>query len=154
MTHGRPEPTTLEQPLGGLRGHYRVFVRDLMLPFPVGVHDHEKGRPQRVRFNVDLLVGDPSRPMEDKLRNTVSYEGIAKRIQDLSEDGHINLLETLAERVADLCLADERVVLVRVRVEKLDIEPSAASVGVEIERHRESADGGSVVHLAAVAEAE
>jgi len=52
----------------------------------------------------------------------------------LTSDGHINLVETLAERIAALCLADARVSSVRVRVEKLDIYEQADSVGVEIER--------------------
>ena len=48
---------------------------------------------------------------------------------------HINLVETLAEAIADLCLAHRRVIEVRVMIEKLDVEPGA-SVGVEIERRR------------------
>jgi dihydroneopterin aldolase len=50
--------------------------------------------------------------------------------------GHVHLGETLAERIASACLADERVTGVRVRIEKPDIIPNARSVGVEIERLR------------------
>ncbi len=46
------------------------------------------------------------------------------------------LVETLAERLAETCLADERVQVVRMRVEKLDVFDDLASVGVEIERQR------------------
>jgi len=57
----------------------------------------------------------------------------------ITEESHINLVETLAERIAGLCLADARVARVRVCVEKLDIYEEAASVGVEIERVRTDA---------------
>jgi dihydroneopterin aldolase len=52
------------------------------------------------------------------------------------DDGHINLVETLAERVAEICLVPDDARDVRVRVEKLDIVPDAAAVGVEIHRKR------------------
>ena len=53
-------------------------------------------------------------------------------------EGHIQLLETAAERIADLCLADRRCAKVRVKVEKLDVYTNAAGVGVEIERPRDA----------------
>jgi dihydroneopterin aldolase len=112
-----------------------LFVRDLVLKCQIGVYPHEKGGVQRVRLNVDLAVEDDGRA-EDNIHNVVSYEdivGVAKRLID---DGHINLVETLAERIAAALLKDRRVVSARVRVEKLDVFPEAASVGVEIERRR------------------
>ena len=55
----------------------------------------------------------------------------------LLAEGHINLVETLAEKIAALCLVDERVRSVRIRAEKLDVYAEAASVGIEIERRRD-----------------
>jgi dihydroneopterin aldolase len=55
-------------------------------------------------------------------------------VRELLSDRHIKLVETVAEEIAAMCLEDGRVSSVRVRVEKLDILPDAASVGVEIER--------------------
>jgi dihydroneopterin aldolase len=57
-------------------------------------------------------------------------------IKRLIRQGHINLVETLAERIAAQCLEDHRILSAKVRVEKLDIMPEASAVGVEIERHR------------------
>ena len=118
-------------PLGaGLR---RVFVRDLVLPCEIGVLRHERGARQRVRINLDLSVLD-ERPIQDDLRNVVCYDEIVTGIRRLAEGGHVNLVETLAERIAGMCLADARVRIARVRVEKLDVYEDVAAVGVEIER--------------------
>ena len=59
-----------------------------------------------------------------------------KRVRSVVGAGHVMLVETLAERLAEACLVDERVELVRIRVEKLDVFDDLASVGVEIERRR------------------
>ena len=66
----------------------------------------------------------------------VDYERVANAVRDLIAAGHVKLVETLAEQVAQVCLADPRVQTARVRVEKLDILPEAESVGVEVERGR------------------
>ncbi len=114
-------------------GGRRILVRDLILPWDIGVFAHERGRKQRVRINLDLAVAADDQPLGDNLANTVSYAGIVDGIRALARNGRVNLVETLAERVAALCLADRRVLSVRARVEKLDVYPDAA-VGVEIER--------------------
>jgi dihydroneopterin aldolase len=125
------------------RGLRHVFLRDLVLPASIGVHAHEHAGPQRVRINVDLGVEDDgaralSRPSvgRDDLRRVVDYEGVADAVRAIVAAGHVMLVETLAERIAESCLADARVHLARVRVEKLDVFADAASAGVEIERRR------------------
>lgn len=112
----------------------RVFVRDLVLPALIGVHRHEQDGRQRVRINLDLDVPEDPMPLADRLAEVVNYEDIVTGIRQIVAAGHINLVETLAERVAARCLADRRVERVRVRVEKLDVFADAGSVGVEIER--------------------
>lgn len=113
-----------------------MFIRDLVLDCLIGVHKHEQRKPQRIRINVDLAVREAGRTRSDRLTDVVDYEEVADRIRAIVASGHVNLVETLAENIADMCLADERIEAVRVRVEKLDIFPDAAAVGVEIERSR------------------
>jgi dihydroneopterin aldolase len=112
-----------------------VFVHDLEISACIGVHTHEKASKQRIRINLDLAVreGDTT-AINDSLANVVCYEAVVSSIRRLIDAGHVNLVETLAERVAALCLEDKRVRVARVRVEKLDVFPDATSVGVEIER--------------------
>ncbi|WP_407932527.1 MULTISPECIES: dihydroneopterin aldolase [Acidiphilium] len=121
----------------------RMFVRDLVMEARIGVHAHEHGRTQRIRVNLDLAVDDDgARPLSrqavgrDVLTRVVDYEHLVNAARELIVAGHVQLVETLAERLAELCLADRRVALVRVRVEKLDVFPDAEAVGVEIERRR------------------
>lgn len=111
-----------------------VFVRDLELMAMIGIYDQEKAKPQRIVVNIDLSVKEGSG--DDDISHVVSYEIVVKKVEAIIAEGHINLVETLCERIAESCLTDRRVMAARVRVEKPDIIPNARSVGVEIERTR------------------
>lgn len=124
-----------EQALAAI-GIRHVFVRDLVLPCNIGVHRHERDAPQRVRINLDLAVRENETPIHDSITNVVCYEEVATGVRAIVSAGHVNLVETLAERLAAFCLKDARVETARVRVEKLDVFPDIASVGVEIVRNR------------------
>ncbi len=123
-----------------------VFLRDMVLAASIGVHAFEHDATQRIRINVDLGVDDDgAAPMSraaarvaqpDELSRVVDYGAVARQVRAIVAAGHVRLLETLAERIAEACLADPRVGLVRIRIEKLDIFADIASVGVEIERRR------------------
>lgn len=113
-----------------------VFVRDLQLRAVLGVHDHEKLEPQRVIINIDLAVREQGEPLEDDIYNVVSYEKIVDAVKAIVAKGHVHLVETLAELIAEACFRHRHVEAVRVRVEKPDIIAEAAGVGVEIERLR------------------
>jgi dihydroneopterin aldolase len=112
----------------------RIFVRDLELAALIGVHRHEQDGRQRVRINLDLDVLEGDQPAQDRLSDVVCYAEIVAGVRAIIAAGHINLVETLAERIATQCLSDRRVRSARVRVEKLDVFADASSVGVEIER--------------------
>ncbi len=111
-----------------------VFIRNLMVPCSIGIHRHERDAEQRVRINLDLAVTEGDQPIDDDIRNVICYEELARGVERICNKGHVNLVETLAENIAAMCLEDERVKSARVRVEKLDILEDAESVGVEIER--------------------
>jgi dihydroneopterin aldolase len=120
-----------------------VFLRDMVLPASIGIYPHEHAALQRVRINLDLGVEDDgARPLSrvrvgrDELSRVVDYEKLANMVRDIVGAGHVRLVETLAERLAEACFADARVLIARVRVEKLDIFADAASAGVEVERRR------------------
>lgn len=114
----------------------RVFVHDLVLDVEIGVYTHEKGVTQRVRFSVDVdLI--PTDALNDDIREAFDYDTIIKGIKAIIARGHINLVETLADEIATLCLAHPRAQSARVMIEKLDKEPGA--VGVEIVRAKAGA---------------
>jgi len=115
-----------------------VFLRDMVLAASIGIYPHEEATKQRVRINVDLGVEDDgaralsrARVGRDELSRVVDYEKLAAAVRGIVAAGHVRLVETMAERIAEACLADPRV-----RVEKLDIFADATSAGVEIERRQ------------------
>ena len=114
-----------------------VFIRDYLVACSIGIHAHEKNDPQRVRINLDLAVDEGSAEINDDIRNVICYESMADGIQAIVAKGHVNLVETLADEIAEMSLSQPQVRSVRVRVEKLDILENAASVGVEIERYNQ-----------------
>ncbi len=122
-------------------GVRHVFLRDMLLPARIGVYASEQGATQRIRVNVDLAVDDPQAAQadgvgRDSLDRVVDYGRIAETVRAIVAARHVQLVETLAERLAVGCLADLRIRSARVRVEKLDIMPDGATAGVEVERHR------------------
>ncbi|HYF09980.1 MAG TPA: dihydroneopterin aldolase [Acetobacteraceae bacterium] len=121
------------------RGLRLVFVRGLEVQARLGVHPHEKARPQRVLIGVELAVRDPEAPIgvgPDSLARVVDYAVVAGLARREALAGHVLLAETLAERIALAVLADPRVEAARVSVEKPDAFPDVASVGVMVERRR------------------
>ena len=121
----------------------RVFIRDLVLDARIGVYPEEKGGSQPVRINISFEMRDdgldhPDGIGPDDVTRVVDYDGLAKRVRALIGRAHVQLVETMAEQIARLCLNDPRVLMARVRVEKLAVFTDAASAGVEIERSRET----------------
>jgi FolB domain-containing protein len=116
----------------------RVFVHDLVLPISIGAYDFERNRTQRVRFNVDVDVRRAGHHAED-MRDVFSYDLIVDTIKLILSRGHVDLVETLAERVADVLLAHPRADCATIRIEKLDVVEG--SVGIEIKRQRQAQSG-------------
>jgi len=115
----------------------RVFMHDLVLDVEIGVYTNEKGVTQRVRFSVDVELIPATAALNDDIGRAFDYDTIIEGIKDIVARGHINLVETLAEKIARHCLAHPRAARVTVKIEKLDKEPGA--VGVEIVRAKGSA---------------
>ena len=118
---------------------YKVYIRRLEVPLRVGIHAFEMEGPQRVLLDVTLWARFNEKAPPDRLAGVVDYEAIVQGIRRMAVGEHINLLETLADRVADLCFEHERVTRVRVSAAKPDIFEDAEAVGVEIERSRRDA---------------
>jgi 7,8-dihydroneopterin aldolase/epimerase/oxygenase len=123
----------------------RIFVRGLVLPVAIGVYDEEQGVTQKVSFTVEAAVAPGVSPQKDALADVPSYDDLVGAVRAVVAAGHINLVETMAERIAARCLSDKRIVSVLVRVEKLERGP--ASVGVEIVRPRTAVPAGDLAHI-------
>lgn len=108
-----------------------IFVRDFVVDCNVGVYAEEQGVTQRVRFTVEARLASDVFTVDDRIADVPSYADIIDFIVELARAGHINLVETFAERIAENVLSDKRIIAVRVMLEKLERGPSR---GVEIIR--------------------
>ena len=126
------EPENFTSP-AGTEAVDRIFVHDFVLPISIGAFDREHDKPQQVRFNVDACIARPTHTPE-RLHEVFSYDLITDGIRAIVAQGHVHLVETLAERIAASVLAHPQIRSVTVRVEKLEVGPG--SVGVQITRVR------------------
>lgn len=114
----------------------RIFLSNYVREMEVGAYAEEHDVTQRVRFDVVLEVTRNTAHIDDKAARVVSYDDLVNAIETLIAGERMNLLETLAERLAQMCLIDPRARRVHLRIEKLD-RLNGAGLGVEIVRVRE-----------------
>lgn len=131
--------TTPDHPLGATAGPTdRLSVLGIEAVGHHGVFDHER-RDGQV-FRVDLTLGVDTRPAArtDDLHDTVDYGTLVDAVKRAIEHDPVDLIETLADRIAALCLADPRVAWTEVSVHKPDapIEATFTDVVVTIHRSR------------------
>jgi dihydroneopterin aldolase len=116
----------------------KVVVRGLHMAVEIGVHAHEHGRLQPLIIDVELdLLPDLGLTGFAHIHDTVNYEAVLTKARAVAAAGHILLVEAFAQRLAQACLDDNRVLRVRVRVDKpeaLAPDAKAASVEIVVER--------------------
>ncbi|SEK69142.1 dihydroneopterin aldolase [Pacificibacter marinus] len=119
----------------------RISLRDHVVEVEIGAFQAERGVLQRVGFNIVVELTPVAGPIDDDVDRILSYDSLTEAIQIELAAERLNLLETLAERIASRILTEPRAFRVFVRVEKLDRGPGA--LGVEIVRTDGQAEGGA-----------
>ena len=114
----------------------KILVRDLILKISVGIHDFEKKKKQRVKFNLDINTDPSLVPDDNNLNSIINYEDVIKNIKKITNKKHYPLLETLAEKVFSKLFENTKVKKVKLRIEKLDVFKNTSSVGIEIEKNK------------------
>jgi len=114
----------------------RILIKDLMLRCVIGLGEEERREKQDVLINLILWADLRNAAASDSIKDAVDYSALKKRIITLVEGSQYHLAETLADRVATLCLEEAAVLQVQVTVEKPTALRFAHSVGVEIIRSR------------------
>lgn len=117
-------------------GFYEIFLHDVVLACRIGVYESEHHASQRVRIDLELEVRRNGPCVTDDIGDVLSYDDIMHGIERIASGEHINLIETLAEKIADACLSNEHVLRARVTVVKLDVYAGAATPGVRVDRRR------------------
>ena len=121
-----------------IKNTYKILINDLTLDAFIGIHDFEKKKKQKISISLSLDVNDNISAIEHKIENFVSYEHIVADIKSILKSGHVDLLETLGEKIVDLCFTDERVMTIKLKLEKLEVFKETKSVGIEIFRKKNS----------------
>ncbi len=118
----------------------QIFIEALTLDAFIGVFEHEYDTTQRVRIDLDIDLLPLEKETEYSTGNIVRYDLVVRDIRRLIRSGHIELVETMAESVADIVLGYEGVEKVSVRVSKLTAISEADGVGVKIVRRNVKAN--------------
>ena len=114
----------------------KVLIKDLVLNMFVGIHNFEKKKKQRVKFNLDINIDQNLVPNDKDLKSIVNYEQVIKVINKIIARKHYPLLETLAEKIFDKLFENMRIKKILLRIEKLDVIKNTTSVGIELEKTR------------------
>ena len=107
----------------------KIIVKDLILLLSVGIHQFEKLKKQKVRFNIEITT-DPN--LKSDIKTIVNYENIINDIKKLTDKKHFELLEILSEAIFDEIFKNKKIKKIKLKIEKLDIIKETTSVGIEV----------------------
>jgi 7,8-dihydroneopterin aldolase/epimerase/oxygenase len=114
-----------------------IFIRNLMVHGSIGALSHERHGPQPIRISVEMEVPTII-DHGDQLDKVVPYHPIVGRIHAILAEGHVELVETLAQRIIAAAFDEPRLLSVTVTVEKPDVIPDAEAAGIRLTAHRQS----------------
>ena len=118
-----------------------VFIKDFIIQEIIGIHDYEKTKKQKIKFNIVLDVNQSTVPNEKDIKSIVDYEKITNKLENLTKDKKYNFLESLAEDSFKEIFEDKRISSVKIKIEKPDAIKNADSVGVEVFKTRKDYEG-------------
>ncbi len=114
----------------------KILINELILKLKLGYYDHEKEKPQKVKFSLEIDY-ENKRPTDDMdIKSIVNYGTVVKLITKLVNKKHYNFLETLAESIFSELFKDQRIAKIKLKIEKLEILKECASVGIQITKKR------------------
>ncbi len=114
----------------------KVFIRDLRIDTIIGIYDWERKIRQTVSLDIEMAWDNRTAAETDRIEQALDYKGVAKRLIAFVQGSEFQLVETLAERCAEIILDEFKVPWLRLTLHKPGAVRGASSVGVEIERGR------------------
>ena len=114
----------------------KIIIKNLLARGIIGVNDWERKRPQNILINITIFTDTRRAAQTDSLEDCVNYSTMSKKVLAHAESIKRMTVEALANDLAKVCLQEEGVQTVIVRVEKPGAVRFAESVGVEIERSK------------------
>ena len=116
----------------------RVFIENLTVETVIGIFDWEREIRQTVALDLEMVFDIRKAAASDRIEDTLDYKSVAKRLIRFVEQSEFQLVETLAERCAEIVLAEFPVSWLRLRLSKPGAVRGSSAVGVIIERERQS----------------
>ena len=114
----------------------KVVIKNLILNIFIGIHDFEKKKKQKVRFNINVETNSNIKPSNKDFTTIINYETLVDKIKTLVKKRHHELLEELAENIFEIIFQNKLVKRVNVKLEKLQIIKETESVGVDVTKNR------------------
>jgi len=114
----------------------KVIIKNLVLNIFIGIHNFEKKKKQKVRFNIEVITNPFVKPNNKDLKTILNYEEIINKIKNLVRKEHHELLEDLAENIFTIIFQNRLAQKVKIKIEKLEIIKNSESVGVEFSKSR------------------
>lgn len=111
-----------------------IYLSDLKIDTVIGIYDWERRITQTVSFDLEMATDIRKAAASDAIEDTLDYKAVAKRLIQFVGESEFQLVETLAERVAEVILTEFNVPWVRVRLNKKGAVRHASGVGIVIER--------------------
>jgi dihydroneopterin aldolase len=118
-----------------------VFIKDFIIQEIIGIHEHEKTKKQKIKFNIVVNVSQNTVPDEKDIKSIVDYEKITNKLENLVKNKKYNFLESLAEDSFKEIFEDKRINSVKIKIEKPEAIKNADSVGVEVLKNRSDYEG-------------
>ena len=118
-----------------------VFIKDFIIEEIIGIHEHEKIKKQKIKFNIVLDVNQSFAPDEKDIKSIVDYEKVTNKLENLAKSKKYNFLESLAEDSFKEIFEDKRINSVTIKIEKPEAIKNAKSVGVEVFKTRKDYEG-------------
>ena len=114
----------------------KVIIKNLILDMFIGIHNFEKKKKQRVRFNIEVVTNPHIKPNNKDLSTILNYEDLINKIKLLVKKQHHDLIEDLAENIFKIIFQNKLVKKTIIKIEKLDIIKNSESVGVEFSKSK------------------
>jgi len=111
-----------------------VFIEDLRIDTVIGIYDWERKIRQTIALDLEMAFDNRRPAASDKIEDTLDYKQVAKRLIAFVEESHFELVETLAERCAQIVRDEFSVAWLRLKLSKLGAVTGSKAVGVIIER--------------------
>lgn len=111
-----------------------VYIRDLRIDTVIGVYDWERNIKQRLSFDIEMATDIRQAAATDDLQYAINYKAVSDRVIEFVEGFHPQLIETLAEAIAELIIKEFNVPWLRLQVSKAGAVRAARDVGLVIER--------------------